>query len=173
MKKAVVFAIMFGMANLVHAQYAKRESDTIALSEVEVTPVNLDYREKVIIQNLPNHVAALEKKVSRFNIRESFYFDTYSQNFKIDFISRYGEISATYDRDGKILTTDEKFEEMVLPILVQNEIDRDYPDWTVHRDTYLVSYHHENGVKQMYRAQLRKNGRRVNVRYGPSGERLE
>lgn len=173
MKKAVVCAIVLGMANLVQAQYENRESDVIVLSEVEVTPVNLDYRDKVIKENLPNHVAALEKKVSRFNIRESFYFDKYSKNFRVDFISKHGVISAIYDRDGKILTTDERFEEIVFPPIIQNKIDEEYPNWAIHRDSYLVSYHHEDGVKKMYRAQLRKNGRRVNVRYGPAGERLE
>ncbi len=173
MKKAVICAIVLGMANLVHAQYANNESDIIVLSEVEVSPINMDYRDKVLMEDLPNHVAVLERKVLRFNIRESLYYDKYSQHFRVDFISKYGEISATYDRDGKILKTDERFEAIVFPPVIQNKIDEEYPNWAIHRDSYSVSYHHEAGVKKMYRAQLRKNGRRVNVRYAPSGERLE
>ncbi|MCG2460344.1 hypothetical protein K8352_06260 [Flavobacteriaceae bacterium F89] len=173
MKIAVICVIMLGMTNLVHAQYANMESDTITLSEVEVTPLNFDYRDKVALKNQSDHVAVLERKVSRFDIRESFFYDKYSKIFKVDFISKHGEISATYNREGKILKTDERFEKIVFPPIIQNKIDEEYPNWAVHKDSYSVTYHHENGVKQMYRAQLRKNGRRVNVKYGPSGEKLE
>lgn len=173
MKKMVIGAMMLGLASLSHAQNANGEFEVVRLKNVDVTSTNKVYEDKVCSENLPNHVIELERTASRFKIRESMFFDKTSKDFEINFIAENGDLTATYDRNGKILRTSERFKNLTFPFEIRNSIYRKYPDWTIHKDAYLVSYDHVNGAKKVYRAQLRKNGKRINVMLDGHNPRLD
>ncbi len=156
MKKAVFGAMMLGIASLGYSQSTNSKIDEVKMSGVEVAPRNLAYMDKVSEGTISDRVLVLEKKASRYNIKEAPFFNNRSEKFQVAFKQKDGNIFATYDRDGKILTSSEKFKDIALPPVVRNTIYKDNPGWILHSNAYMVSYNHGKDVKKTYKAQIRK-----------------
>ncbi len=159
-----------GLASLAYAQRATCEMEEVKLSDVTVMPLNHDYLDKVE-GALPAWVLTLEKKVSRFNIKESPFFVSLGLS-KISITQRKGTISATYDHNGKILWTQEWYNNLVLPPAVRNVVYCAYPDWNMQKNTYRVSYNHKKGAKKVYKIHLKKGSQKKKLTFDAEGNQI-
>lgn len=156
--KKVVFGIFFlGFASLTYSQ-------EVVLEGVTVTSPNFSYLSSVQDENTPANVAVLERKVASFNLQESPVFNKIDKAYEVFFSNSKGRIVATYDDEGKILSSFEKFEDVVLPTSIRNTIYQSYPDWKMNSNTYVVSYYHDKSVKKTYHFQILKNDTKKNLK---------
>ncbi len=167
MKKLLIGTLFIGLASLGYSQASDAEMEEVKLSGVTMKPLNLGYLDKVG-ESLSPWVFTLEKKASQFDIKKSPFFIR-GERSEIIFIQRKGEINATYDYNGKILSTRERYSNLLLPPAIRNAVYRAYPDWNMEKNTYLVSYNHRKGAKKVYKVQIRKNGLKKNLKLNVDG----
>lgn len=172
MKKVAIGVIMLGFATLGFSQSTSLIKE-VKLNNVDVTLNNSEYEQMVSSANTPNSVIELQRKASRFEIKKSILFDKGSKYFDISFVNKAGKLTATYDRNGKILKTYGRFENLTFPSEIRNAIYSQYPNWTIYKDSYSVAYDQNKGLNKMYMAQLRKDGKRAKVKFDSFIEKLD
>ena len=167
MKTLITGLLFVGLTTLGFSQ--TNGIQQVELSEVYVTPLNLTYLRTVQDEDTPETVKNLENKASRYDITEAPIFDRKFEAYEVIFKDSNGKIVATYDENGKILSSLERFKDILLPEKVRNSVHKNFPDWQLHSDTYLVSYFLDKEVKRVYKVQLRKDGKRKNLKIDVAG----
>lgn len=166
MKTLITGLLFIGLTSLGFSQNGIEQVD---LSAVNVTPLNLSYLNKVQDRDTPERVKELENIASRYDVTESKVFNRKFEAYEVIFKETDGSIIATYDSDGKIISSLERFNDVLLPYKVRTTVFDKYPDWILHKDSYLVSYYLDKDVKKVYKVQLRKDGKRKNLKIDTSG----
>lgn len=166
MKKLLLGLFIFGLTTQIQAQ-------TIELPETEIT-VNYKYLDAVDGDNMPARVKKLEKDVSDYRIanRQDLYDDEYD-TYSVSFFVPEGKIVAAYDKNGKIVRTIEKYNNVRLPLEVTRVIAEKYPNWAIVEDVYLVTYHcKKDALKQVYKVKLKNNDEIIKIKTNEKGEFL-
>jgi hypothetical protein len=169
MKKLLLGLLCIGLTSPAMAQIIKTEE----LSEVIVYATNYKYLNSLASEEpaaIP--VQMLERKVAAFNLEESEYYQDDYDYYQIRFYIPDGKILAAYDKDGKILRTIEKFENVKLPESVSNAILDRFPGWTVSKDVYLVRYHKDKGVTKTYKVTLVNEDKKLKLKLDDKGNFL-
>lgn len=169
MKKFVVGLLLIGLTSPAIAQIIKTEE----LSEVVVYATNYKYLNSLASEDpaaIP--VQMLERKVAAFNLEDSEYYQDDYDYYQIRFYIPDGKILAAYDKEGKIIRTIEKFENVKLPESVSNAILDRFPGWTVNEDVYLVSYHKDKGVTKTYKVSLVNGDKKLKLKLDEKGNFL-
>ena len=134
------------------------------LSGVTVRPINLSYLNAVHDERMPESVAALENRAARYDITTSDVYERDFEAYEVVFEQSNGSIIATYDNRGQIIESLERFKDVTLPYEIRNTIQKLHPGWTIHSDVYLVSYYLDKGVDKVCKVQLRKDGKKKNIK---------
>ena len=164
MRKWVLGLLFSGLASLVYSQEPRKEVNEVVLEGVIVTSPNSDYLAMVQDKNTPETVKRLERKAASFDILESPVYNKIDKAYEVFFSNSKGRIVATYDDEGKILTSVEKFANVVVPGPIRNTVYQTYPDWTMNENTYRVTYFHNKGVKKTYHFQISKGDDTKNLK---------
>jgi len=174
MKKLFISLIALSLTTVGYSQsqMSNGDSEEVILEGVTVSPYNLTYLTSVTEESMPQHVQELEKRAARFDIKESEVYDSDIDVYEVMFSQEDGTIIATYDQYGRILNSFERFNDVTLPFSLRNKIYRQYPGWVIHRDAYVVSYYRNSGVKKMCKVQLRKDGKRKNLKVDMDGNSI-
>lgn len=171
--KTVIFGLLFlGLANLSFSQ-SSNEIEEVQLADVVISPLNLSYLNAVHDENTPKVVKQLESKVAKFDITESPVFDKQFEAYEVifkDATNNSGRIIATYNSEGKILKSFEKFNDVTLPSAVRNAIYKEYPGWIIHSDTYLVSYYLNEDIKKVYKLKIKKDDEKKTLKIDVDGK---
>jgi hypothetical protein len=159
MKNSILGLFILGFASLSYSQ-SENGIREVQLANVDITPLNISYLNAVANKNAPKKIKHLEDKVARYDITESpvyeKQFDAYEVTFK-GATDNGRRIKATYDSDGKILKSFEKFDNIALPMAIRNTVNKKYPGWTIYSDTYLVSYYDSRDIKKVYKLKIKKD----------------
>ncbi|WP_274476194.1 hypothetical protein [Mangrovimonas aestuarii] len=183
MKTLLIGLVLLGLTSLTKTQAQSNEQiGAVALEDVvisadniEVLPVNLSYIHSVVDEDTPTRVRDLEGHAARFDIKETEEFDSRYEAYEVIFKERNGgtgRIVATYDSDGKILRSYEKFTDLLLPPTVRNAVFKAHPGWTLQKDAYLVSYFHNRDVKKVYKVQITKGDEKKNLKLDIDGNMM-
>ena len=164
MKKLFINLIALGLTGLCYAQASIADAKEVTLTGVTVTPLNLSYLNSVEEETMPEFVKNLENKAARYDITDSPLYGQNFEAYEVIFSHTNGSIVATYDQYGKIIESMEQFKNITLPYDVRNKIYKENPGWSIHTDAYLVTYFHDKGVKKICKVQLRKDGKRKNLK---------
>lgn len=144
----------------------------IELPEVKVVAVNYRYLNSVDDKESAMPVKRLEREAAAFDVKNSeFYEDDYDTYF-VSFYIPEGKILAAYDKDGKLLRTAEKFNNIKIPNAVSQSVTKKFPGWQIAKDVYLVSYYDPDGVDKKYKLLLEKGTKRMKVKTNEKGEIL-
>lgn len=166
--KNVLFGLIYlGLTSLAYSQEIPTSIDLkeVKLLGVTVTPLNTTYLRKVQDPDTPELVKKLENTAARFDVTEASIYDGNHEGYEVIFEQTNGRIIATYDQNGKIISSFERFKNLNLPPRVRNNIAKEYPGWIVHKDAYLVSYYVDaEHVKKVYKIQIRKENEKKNLR---------
>lgn len=142
------------------------------LPVIEIEATNYKYLNSVDQKDVAQPVAMLERQAAAFELKDSeFYEDEYA-NYFVSFYIPDGKILAAYDKDGNLLRTAEKFKNVAVPKSVQEAVAKRFPQWTISKDAYLVSYHDKNGVTKRYKLLLENGNKRMKVKVDEKGEFL-
>jgi len=168
MKKLIIGFLILGFTSIGFSQITK----TVQLSEVVIVATNYKYLNQVGQEEVAIPVKDLQRKVATYDIKTSdFYSDDYDY-YSVSFYIPEGKILAAYDKDGKILRTVEKYKDVGLPKSVVNGVVRRFPGWTIGKEAYLITYHHQKGVDKKYKLTLENGDKRLRVKLDVKGNFL-
>ncbi len=162
MKKLIFYLISIGFVSQFYAQ-------DIQLPEVIVSAVNYKYLNAVNSEDSDMIVKQLQQKVALYNVKESDLYQDEYDNYTVAFYIPDGKIVAAYDKDGKLLRTIEKFESVRLPKDVRDAVFLRFPNWTLDKDVYYVSYSTKTNTKKVYKMKLRNGDEVVRVKIDAEG----
>ena len=164
MRKLVFGMLFLGLASLVYSQNPETDVRSVELEGVTVTSPNYAYLSTIQDESTPETVKGLERKAASFNLKESPIYNKIDKAYEVFFSNSKGRIVATYNEEGKILMTYEKFSDVVVPTSVRNTVFESYPDWKMNSNTYLVTYYHNKGMKKTYHFQIAKGEETKNLK---------
>ena len=163
MKKLIIGLLFLGVTNLSFSQNTNSDFAEVELEGVVVTAPNYTYLNKVFDKNTPNRVRQLELEAAKYNIKDDPGYDSSFKEYEVVFRQDNGHIKAIYDKDGKIISCSEKFSNVKLPEnILSSNIFEDNNGWTLHKNTYSVSYKKGMDVKKVYKVQLRNDKQKKN-----------
>ena len=162
MKKLFFSLCLLGLTIQAYAQIT-------VLPEVSIT-ANYKYLNAFNSEDMPEGVKVLREEVALYDLKNSdIFLDEYDTYF-VSFFIPEGKILAVYDNDGMLLRTVEKFKDIKLPKDVRNSVFNKYPGWTITKDIYKVSYHHEKGVtKEQFEIKLKNDDKTIRTKVDIDG----
>jgi hypothetical protein len=144
------------------------------LPPVTVQSLNYKYIRSVYDTSAAQPVRLLERRVASYDVKASEFYEEDFNDYFISFYLPHGHVLATYDNEGKLLRTAERFKNIALPPLVRQSIVRRYPGWNNKKDIYVVNYSTESDkVKKVYKVVLENGDKRLRVKTDEKGEFIE
>jgi len=170
MKKFIIGLFVIGLTGPVFAQITEVEE----LSEVVVKAVNYKYLNATDSKEVAIPVRMLERKAAAYNVQDKdFYAEDEYQFYSIFFRIPDGTIVASYNPEGKIIKTFEKFKNISLPNAVSVAVYERFPNWTIVSDVYRVTYNERKGANKTYKLKLENGEKTMRVKINENGEFLE
>jgi hypothetical protein len=169
MKNLVIGLFVLGLTSLGFSQNVNGEVEEVKLKDIVVANVNLGYLEKVQDKTMSDHVKLLEQKASTFNVSSLPEFDGRKESFKTIFRASKGYIIATYNHNGMILKTRERYSDIKLPKQLIKSVLSQYPNSDFLKVVYTVNYNHQKDVKKTYKIQIMKDNLIKNLKISSGG----
>jgi hypothetical protein len=142
----------------------------VTLPEIFISTMRYKYLSAVDNKELAQPVRLLEHQAASYDVKNSeFYEDDYDGYF-ISFSLPTGYVLATYDKDGKLLRTAERYKNVILPKAVSQALVKSYPDWSIPKDVYLVTYENETGATKVWKVLLKQGDKRKKVKLNSDGD---
>ena len=165
MKKLLLVLLAIGLSTQFFAQVI---NDGM-LPEVEVRATNYKYLNSIDNSEAAVSVQLLEDMVAKFDVRSSEFYEDGNDFYKVYFYIPDGKIVAAYDKDGKILYTIEKFDNVALPNNVASSVAERFPGWKIAKDVYKVNYDADMGSSKQYKIVLENGKKRIRVKVDDEG----
>lgn len=140
------------------------------LPEVFVKAIRYKYLNAVDQKDLAQPVKMIERQAALYNVKNSEYYEDDYDTYFISFFIPQGKILATYDQDGKLLRTAEKYKNLALPKAVTTAVMNRFPQWHVPENAYVVNYFEGGGSKKVYKLTLQNGDKRLKVKLNEKGE---
>ncbi|MEL0456297.1 nicotinate-nucleotide adenylyltransferase [Flavobacteriaceae bacterium SZ-1-7] len=151
----------------------KAYPQTVNLPETIIT-INSDYLNAVNTNHSNDYVAKLEQAILNYNHSDiSQLYDDKNDIYNVSFKLPDGEIVVSFNKDGKIIKTFEKYKNMRLPLGVMKTIAEKYPGHGIIEGVYLIKYHSQKEMlQQEYKIKLKNNDSILTVKINEKGEFL-
>ncbi|WP_142786305.1 nicotinate-nucleotide adenylyltransferase [Changchengzhania lutea] len=162
MKKLMLGLFLMGLTTQIFAQ------DPTQLPEVVIVH-NYKYLNSVNSEDVAIPVEKLQLKVSDFNVKNlDIYSDEYDL-YDVYFIIPEGKILASYNNEGDLLSTAERYKDINLPSPVLKSIVNRFPNWSISKNVYLVNYHDTGNIRKLYKITLENGKQRIRVKVDDQG----
>ena len=165
MKRILIGLFIFGLTIQTYAQITE-------LPEIEIVAVNYKYLDATGGEDVAQPVRLLEQRAATYDLKNSEYYQDEYDSYFISFYLPEGKILASYDRDGKLLRTAERFENVALPRAVIEAVAKKFPEWVISKDVYLVNYQDAKGATKRYKLVLENGDKRMRVKTDEKGNFL-
>ncbi len=171
MKKLIFSTVMIGLSaqafsqDVVYEERIKKEEIPAAVIESVTTDFpgyTMEEFTAVPIEYVDDYAW-----VNR-NARSIDDYDT----FEIDLDGKGTDITATYDRHGNLLNSAEHLKNAVPPVAVRDAVEKGYPGWTITKDVYNMQQFKAGKMKQHYRIEIMKDGKKMRINTDASGKIL-
>jgi hypothetical protein len=140
------------------------------LPEVTVVATNYKYLKSVGGKEVAQPVQVLQRAAAAYDVKKSEYYEDDYESYFISFYIPDGQILAAYDKNGKLLRTAEKYENIKLPSAVTNAVTTRFPNWKISKDAYQVTYYDDKGADKKYKLLLENGNKRMKVKVNEKGE---
>ena len=166
MKNLFLFLLVCGLTTPLYAQI-------IELDTVVIGPIKYKYIYEVVDEDIDQSVKDLQLKLGQFDVTKEEYYDDEYDNYRVSFYIPKGYAVATYDKDGKLLRTIERYKNVKLPLAVSEALVERFPKWTVDKDIYKVSYSEPKWEsKKTYKLKLTNGEKTIKVKTDEDGNFL-
>jgi hypothetical protein len=169
MKKLAIGLFILGLTSQGFSQNTKSEVEVVNLKDVVLSTANMNYLAKVLNNTMSDQVKLLEENAAKFDITVLPEYDGHKEAFKTIFRGNEGYIIATYDHNGNILKTSERYKDIALPKNIIKSILREYPKSDFLKVVYTVDYNHQKDVKKTYKIQIIKDNLVKNLKISSDG----
>ena len=158
MKKIVLGLFIFGLTTQVNAQ-------TTELPETVIS-INYKYMDAIDDDYIPTHIQKLKDEVLNYNHEElATLYDNEDERYNVSFDIPEGKIVVAYDKNGKIIKTFEKYNNVRLPLVVMQAVSERFPNWQIVEDVYLVKYHNENdSLLKLYKIKIKNADKLLTIK---------
>ena len=127
----------------------------------------------MVYDDIDQSVKDLHIKLGKFDITKEEYYNDEYDSYNVSFYIPEGYAVATYDKDGKLLRTIERYKNVKLPLAVSEALVERFPKWTVDKDIYKVSYSEPNWEsKKTYKLKLSNGEKTIRVKTDENGNFL-
>ncbi|MFV8225876.1 hypothetical protein [Christiangramia aquimixticola] len=172
MKKFIVLVLALGMAVGSFAQ----------VIQLDETRLNFDPTAEIVFEDYQNGVVKVKEKYAaqfqgdaiKFMIR-NFDIQRFIQEANVnagDIVvtvkSSKGQLSASYDLDGNLLETSQRFTNINLPPSIRNQVYGNYQGWTMTKNKYMAFGKQDRIDKEKYIVILEKGNDRERVKIIPA-----
>ena len=174
MRTQLIGLLALGLTTLTQAQKsveADVDAKSVNLKDVIIS-ANSKYMNHVYEESSSNMIKNLEQVIADFDITKHKAYSPEFSNYIVNF--RYSgktRMNVTYDSDGIVVSSNERYDDILLPHSIRQAVFRDYPGWTMHSNTYLVNYDYDRAIKKLYKIQVRKDGKKENLKVNVEGNR--
>lgn len=165
MKKIILGLLALGLTIPAFAQDVK----VVELSEVVIRPMNFKYLNATNSKDAAIPVKMLERAVASYDVTEAEFYQDDFEFYSVSFFIPDGKIVAEYDSEGKIIRTIEKFKNISVPDDVKTALLKRFPNWTITKDVYRVTYTEDNGANKVYKLTLKNGDKRMRVKVDDVG----
>lgn len=144
------------------------------LPEVTVKAVRYKYLTAVGQKDAAPPVKILQQRAAEYDVKSADFYEEDYDSYFVSFYLPEGQILAAYDKDGKLLSTAEKYNDIALPAAVRTAISERFPNWAISHDVYLVKYFEKNNkVDKVYKLTLQNGDLRLKLKMNEKGEFLK
>ena len=171
MKKVVLSLVVLGLGAQAYAQdvlySVKIEKEDVP--SVVIEAVEQDYPDFTIeeFEAVPVEYVESDVYVNR-NIDSMDDYDT----FDVILEAKGRELTATYNKFGDLLSTNEHLKNIAPPAAVRNAVAKAYPGWTIKKDVYNMSSYKNHKARERYRMELTKGNEKIHVYTDAKGKIL-
>lgn len=143
MKTHLMVFLLVGLTNLTIAQndIAHLTRPNKMAYNNSATILNSEYLTTVASQGFPKKVQNLQNAAANYNIKTS---DVYLSQSESDYIVNFKEgnnlITALYNKDGQLLTCEENYTSIKLPIAIASKLIKDHPNWGIKKVDCEIQY---------------------------------
>ncbi|APG59048.1 hypothetical protein [Christiangramia salexigens] len=98
---------------------------------------------------------------------QNFITETEDENFdsyEVNIRSSNGHLKADYDKHGELVSTFQKFKNIVLPPEVRNELYMTYKGWNMTENKYLAASDGDILNMEVYKIRLEKGNQKQNIK---------
>lgn len=143
------------------------------LREVTVTAANYKYLNAIEPEEAAQPVNMLEQYAAAYDLSGAEFYEEENENYIVSFYIPEGKILAAY-KDGKIIRTAERYRDVALPKAIMKAVATRFPNWTVAKDVYRVTYMDSKGAAttRFYKILLENGDQKMRVRLSERGEFL-
>ena len=142
----------------------------VLLPEVIISATRYKYLSAVDNRELAQPIRLLENQAATYDVKNSEYYDDEYEEYNISFYLPAGYVLATYNKDGKLLRTAERYKNVALPKSVAQSLVKRYPHWAIPKDVYKVTYEEDKGVTKVWKVLLKQGDKRLKVKLTEEGE---
>lgn len=140
-------------------------SDYVVYSAPKKIIKNANYVNAVDQRDLSIQIKAFQKLVANYDIKnQPCYSSEKMCTYDVVFRDDNNLISATYNRDGDIVSCLERYESIKLPYAISSKIIKENPGWEYEAVTCTISYEADKTTLFNYKVKLRKGKTKKTVR---------
>ncbi|MCM8570173.1 hypothetical protein NE848_12340 [Gramella jeungdoensis] len=173
MKKFIT--LMLAVAGCIFASNAQViQLEKVELSDFEPTAqiVFEDYANG-IIKVKENHAKQFQDNAINFLVEN---FDIYrfmreagddTDEVRVTLKSSNGMLLASYNKDGQLVKTYQKFKDVPLPPAIRNQVYAEYEGWTMTKNKYVASGLEDNIDKERYLVHLERGNDKEKIKITP------
>ena len=173
MKKLIVFILAAGWFISSYSQEIIQLEETELTFEPTAKVVFEDYRNG-IIRVKENYATQFQSDAVRF-LKENFDIHRFIEESGEDNVqitvtmrSKKGLLMASYDGDGNLLKTFQKFKNVPIPAEVRNQVYAQYKNWELTKSKYIASGMEDKLDKEKYLLHLRNGKDREKLKITPA-----
>jgi hypothetical protein len=148
-------------------------SQIIELETVVIRPIKYKYLYEVVDDDIDQSVKDLQIKLAEFDVTKEEYYDDEYDGYRVSFYIPEGYAIASYDNDGKLIKTIERYKNVKLPLTVNKALVKRFPNWKLDKDIYKVNYSEKNWEsKKIYKLKLTNGKKTIRVKMDEEGNFL-
>lgn len=155
--KSFMFGLLF--LSLTSLSWAQEKKSSVKervdhLPEVVIEAAGEEFSVYLPDNNQDKTVRKVEDTFISYRLGKDFEgYENYMVFFKI----KEGKLTATYNKNGKLLKTVEVYGRTVIPREVIKTITEEFPGWMIAKDSYLYSQKEGEILKKQYKFILKKD----------------
>lgn len=158
--KAFSFLVLF--LSITTASFSQGTMETPAqgnmkmeeLPAVVIKNVGKDFSIYIPDRNPDASVRALEDKFIAYDLGKDYLG---FENYLVIMETAKGSLTATYNKNGKLLTVIENYKNVKIPNEVIYSIYKSFPRWHIIKDKYLYSQKEGDIIKKEYNLKIKKD----------------
>ena len=119
--------------------------------------VNANYMSSVDIINNSSIVSQLQDRAANYAIQNNAIYDnSEAAVYTVTFKNSQGKLTARYNNEGELLSTNEHYKNTAIPIDMRIAISKQFPGWALKSTDYIISYSKDNQANIRYKVKINK-----------------